>query len=74
MVESGSDTAFDVESYRASTDELVDSMQETTELMHEMADNMATLSDSFEAFDTTRDDLRTATMEMQQSGPPAAAD
>jgi hypothetical protein len=74
MVETPTEPVFDDETYRTNTDELIESMQETTALFAELSDNMADLSESFSGFGDTKRDLRDARNGMADTGPSVAAD
>lgn len=74
MVETLNEPVLDSETYQAKTDELIDSMEETTALLSEMSSNMAQLSDCFENFGENKKQLRDARTQVQHSRAPTAAD
>lgn len=57
--------ALDLEDYRKNSQALIESMNQTTELMESMSTNMSRLSDCFESSGETRTQLRDARAEMK---------
>jgi hypothetical protein len=59
---------LDLEDYRENSQALIESMNQTTELMESMSTNMSHLSECFESFGETRTQLRDAQAEMEADG------
>lgn len=74
MSETPTDPVLDIETYKEQTDDLLNSMEETTALFSQMADNMSQLSESFENFGSDANRSDRAPTSISQSHSSVAAD